>query len=100
MIKNIIFDVGNVLVDWDVPGHFHRMGYTEEEKKYLWDAIYGSEMWVKNNLGIVEIEEMIDGFVANDPAHEDLIRAEYSAVEGTILHRPYAKGWVQSMKYR
>ena len=58
MIKNIVFDLGNVLIKFD-PAHFMR-GYSEEEKALYLAEIYQSENWLKMDRGELSEEELIE----------------------------------------
>ena len=45
MIKNIIFDIGNVLVDYCWREHIARFGFTGETLERIGDAMMRSPQW-------------------------------------------------------
>ena len=100
MIRNIIFDVGRVLVEFDYMHYLDEHKYSEEEKQILLDAVFNSPVWLLADRGPIETEELVRRFVANAPEHEDLIREAYAHVEEVIWEKPYAKEWVADLKSR
>ena len=56
MIKNIVFDLGNVLVKW-VPENFIK-DYSEEEKELFRKEIYYSENWLRLDRGELSEDEL------------------------------------------
>ena len=42
MIKNIIFDIGNVLAAFDREGNLKKFGFSDEEYEAIADAVYRS----------------------------------------------------------
>ncbi len=58
-IKNIVFDIGNVLLKWEPEKLYETMfGKNEFEKHHL-DKIVGSEIWLELDRGTMTIEEVI-----------------------------------------
>ncbi len=58
MIKNIVFDVGNVLVVWD-PASVVAKIFPDENTEELTKAIFKSDLWFDLNLGRLTIPEAI-----------------------------------------
>ena len=46
MIKNIIFDVGRVLVEYDPVEYMRKRGYTNKEQEIIRKAIFQSPLWL------------------------------------------------------
>jgi len=83
MIKNIVFDLGGVLIDWDPRYLFRKMLPDEETgEKFLAD-ICTAEWNVQQDAGrtIVEAEEELIG---RFPEQESLIRAYYGRWEESL----------------
>ena len=57
MIKNIIFDFGNVVIKWDVNSILKKYNINDEEREILRKAIFQSEEWLKLDEGILDIED-------------------------------------------
>lgn len=100
MIKNIIFDVGRVLVEYDPVGYMEKRGYNSREQEIILGAVFQSPLWLVADRGPIGTKELIEGFVANAPEHEELIRDAYGHAEETIWEMPYTMKWIKELKDR
>lgn len=100
MIKNIIFDVGNVLVEYNPDGLMHRLGFDEETLQAVNQAVFQNELWNESDRGVLSPEELLEAFIANNPAYEKEIRQVIDAVGDTISLMPYTVEWVKGLKER
>lgn len=100
MIKNIIFDVGNVLVTYDPDNYLKSLGFDKETRDAVNNAMFKNDLWNESDRGVIPAEELAAGFVANNPAFEAEIRKAYNLAEGTIQSRDYAVDWVNGLKER
>lgn len=53
MIKNIVFDLGGVVVDYDPKDYLYRQFNDPQLEELLYDAIFGSEEWKKLDAGLI-----------------------------------------------
>lgn len=60
MVKNIVFDMGNVLVHYDPQLVLNRFCDTEEEKTVIYRELFRGEDWVKTDLGLITDEELFE----------------------------------------
>ena len=60
MIKNIVFDLGNVLLSWNPEEFFKRSGYDPEEVKIILKDIFKSNEWSMLDNGDITTSEAID----------------------------------------
>ena len=100
MIKNIIFDVGKVLVEYDPDGMMKKLGFDEETLQTVNQAVFQNESWNESDRGVLSPEELLEAFIANNPAYEKEIRQVIDAVGDTISLMPYAVEWVKGLKER
>lgn len=100
MIKNIIFDVGNVLVEYNPDGLMRRLGFDEETLQAVNQAVFQNELWNESDRGVLSPEELLEAFIANNPAYEKEIRQVIDAVGDTISLMPYTVEWVKGLKER
>ena len=78
MIRTIVFDIGNVLVDYCWRDHIRGMGYEGETAERIGRAMMQSPVWNELDRGVWTDEELLAGFIANDPGMEEQIRRVFS----------------------
>ena len=100
MIKNIVFDIGNVLAGFHWQDYFHSFGYSDEVFEQLADATVRSPIWNEMDRGKMSDEELIAGFIANNPAVEKEIREIYANMKRMIVRYDYAGPWLRELKVR
>lgn len=98
MIRNIIFDVGKVLVSYEPEEYMKRLGFSEEKRKRINEAMFENPLWDESDQGLRTTEELLKAFIANAPDLADEIRMVYQAVGDTIELLPYALEWIQDLK--
>ena len=94
--KNIVFDLGGVLVDWN-PDYVYRKIFNEDEEKMRWfyNNICTSDWNEEQDAGRT-LAEGTELLVKNFPEHEENIRAYYGRWE-EMLGGPI-KGTVEILK--
>ncbi len=100
MIKNIIFDVGKVLVYFEPAQHLKNLGYDEAAQAAVMNAVFDHPLWDENDRGSMTPAEFEEAFVANAPEYEEQIRETLQTVEGTIDLLPHSLIWVRELKSR
>lgn len=98
MVKNIVFDIGNVLAGFVWEDFYHSFGYSEEIFKKLADATVRSPFWNEMDRGKLSDEELLEGFIKNDPSIEKEIREVFENVERIIKRFDYAVPWIKELK--
>lgn len=98
MIKTVIFDIGNVLTDFRWEDFFKEKGYSRELTDRIGKATVESEIWPEYDKGLLSNEEIMDGFVKNDPEIGKEIRESLSDIRGIVTKRDYAIPWIQELK--
>lgn len=69
MIKNIVFDFGNVIIKWDVDAIIRKYTNEEDELKQLKETIFESEEWGKLDKGLISLEQAIEIFENKLPSN-------------------------------
>ena len=100
MIKNIVFDIGNVLTDFTWNAHIHKFGFPEEICERLANATVKSPKWGEYDRGVLSDEEIVNGFVENDPGIEKEIRLMNQDLSTIVTRVDYAIPWLQELKAR
>lgn len=98
MISTVIFDIGNVLVDFRWKDYLKDFGYSEEVcKKVAANTIF-SPIWDEFDRGRLSDEEIISHCIQGAPDCEKEIVAFYKNIEYIVKEYEYAPTWVQSLK--
>ncbi|MBR2258013.1 MAG: HAD family phosphatase [Blautia sp.] len=87
--KNIIFDVGNVLIGFrweDMLMKDH--GMSEEAALSFGNMIFSDPLWKEFDLAVIPYEEVIERYVKNYPDYEADIRWFFSHTELMSVPRP------------
>ncbi|MBQ9404520.1 MAG: HAD family phosphatase [Synergistaceae bacterium] len=98
-IKNVIFDIGNVLVDFDWGSYTHSIFMDEMLIQELDTAIWGDGRWDRLDWGEdseIAIQRMID----YAPEYESEIKLLFSRVGEVLSKREYSHDWIKSLKSR
>ena len=98
MIDAIIFDVGNVLVDWNWKGQMENLGYSPETIDYLGKHYIGTPLWEEFDRGIRPQKEIIDELCRLHPAYETEMRTFLETIGDAIHTRPYVNAWLSDLK--
>ena len=70
MIKNIVLDIGNVLIPFSWRQHLDHFRFSDEIKKRLADAVFLNDDWNEIDRGVLTKEELLARFIENDPGIE------------------------------
>lgn len=98
MIRNIIFDIGNVLTDFRWEDFLTDKGFDKEMIERIAEASVKSSMWCEFDRGVWSDEQMLDGFIKNDPDIEKELHQAFDHIEGMVTIREYAIPWLQELK--
>lgn len=98
MITTIIFDIGNVLVDFCWEEYLQSFGFSKEIEERLAKALMLSPVWDEFDRGVLSDEEMLHRFIQNDPEIEKQIRLVYKNINGILKRRSYAIPWIKELK--
>lgn len=98
MIKNLIFDVGNVLVDFRWQQVVEGLGITGERLDRVRTATLGSPLWNEFDRSALSDEEILAGFIKNDPDCEGEIRLMWDHIGDMIVRYDYAWEWICAVK--
>ena len=98
MIKNIIFDVGMVLVHFNWQDTFRKLGFDGRVYEAVADATVRSDMWNEYDRSSLSDEEILAGLIANAPGYEKQIRLVWDHLGDMIQCYPYTKSWLKELK--
>lgn len=98
MIKNIVFDIGNVLVDYRWREHINECGFEGETARRLGEAMMLSPIWQEVDRGVWTDEELLNGFIKNAPDLEKEIRMVFSNLRTLVGERHGSRPWLRALK--
>ena len=98
MIRNVVFDIGNVLIRYDWKSYLDGFGFDAETAERVAKAVFLSSTWNDRDQGGKEESEYRREFVANDPACEKEILQVMEHCERTCVEYPFAAEWIASIR--
>lgn len=100
MVRNVIFDIGRVLIGFEWMDYVHSVLDSEEDIRIVNEAMWKSGIWNERDRGVISEEEALNQMIAQAPDHEAQIReVEERSGEG-ILRKDYAIPWIEELKTR
>ena len=100
MIKNIILDIGDVLVKSNYHDFFIGKGYDEQQAQRLAKATFYTPAWKELDRGKWDFQRIVKEFVKNDPEMEPALTTVFDDMSKFIVVYPYAEEWIRSLKDR
>lgn len=98
MIKNIIFDVGKVLVEVRWLEVMQELGFDETTVDLVANATVCSSVWGEYDRSRLPYQDMLTRFIMNNPKVEKEIRLFMEHEKKAIREFPYAREWVKSFR--
>lgn len=98
MIRNIIFDIGNVLTDFRWREFLQDKGFDEAMTDRIARASVMSPYWNEFDRGDWEQDKIMAEFIKNDPEIEKELHIAYDNIEGMVTPRAYAIPWIKELK--
>ena len=98
MIKNVIFDIGNVLTDFRWRDFLKDKGFDETMIDRIAGATVLNPVWCEYDRGMWTDEQILEAFIKKDPAIEKEIHMAFDDFTGMVTPREYAIPWLQSLK--
>ena len=98
MIETVIFDIGNVLVDFCWKNCLERMPFDEDTKQALAKAMFMSATWADLDRSEKTDEELLDLLVANAPEYESEIRTVFEHLDLSVKLYDFTIPWIRRLK--
>lgn len=97
-IENVVFDIGNVLLDVDFLRSLRHYTKNDEETKRCYRAFAKDDAWTLLDKGTYSEEEVMQKFIKNDPEMEPYMRAYFEGMENLLIPFGYLDAWIDSVK--
>ena len=89
MIRNIIFDVGKVLVSYEPDAYMQRLGISKEKQKKINEAMFQNKLWDTSDQGLGTPDEFLQKFIAGAPELADEITKKPSEIPWNCSRMPW-----------
>ncbi|MCR4891870.1 MAG: HAD family phosphatase [Lachnospiraceae bacterium] len=97
MIETVIFDIGNVLIDFDWYSYVSSM-YDDDTVNIIYHAIWDELLWLELDRGALPEDEVIERIKAGAPDYREVLDNVFDRV-GECVHRTdYAIPWIREIK--
>ncbi|MFR4352006.1 MAG: HAD family hydrolase [Roseburia sp.] len=100
MVKNVILDVGKVLVEWEPDIAFQKLGFDAATSRIVSAATVYSKDWDEVDRSEQSDEALLAKLISNAPEYEREIRLVWENIGFPIRQYDYAKNWILAMKQR
>lgn len=100
MIKAIVFDLGNVLMEFGWERFFHERGYEGEAFERIADATVRSPWWLELDKGTITKEEAVANYIQVAPEFEEEFLGLYNRIDQMLVRYDYALDWLQELRER
>ncbi|MCR5399927.1 MAG: HAD family phosphatase [Lachnospiraceae bacterium] len=98
MIKNVIFDVGGVLIDWNVKRALETFGFSTETIHKIESKIFLPEVWVEEDLSIKGENELLSFFQSKCPECAEDFAYLWDHFDQTVSGIPGTDEWIKSLQ--
>lgn len=99
MIRNVIFDIGNVLASFRWKELFQDLGFTGKSFDCIAKAtVLHPTMWNEFDRSLMSDEEIIARCIERTPEYEKEIRRLFETTAGLVEEYPYSYEWIRGLK--
>lgn len=100
MINTVIFDIGNVLVDFCWRKMYEDFGLDGQALEKFADATVRHQAWVDLDQGIITTEEAKEAYAKEVPEYRELIERIYQEMDKMLVQFEYSIPWIKELKER
>jgi len=99
VIDAVVFDVGNVLVEWTWRDMAEDLGISDEAAAVFGEKVFGSSLWSEYDRGVQSEEEALAGFAKVIPAeYEEQLGKLIGAIDDSYSEFWYTRDWIRGLK--
>ncbi len=98
MIKNIVFDISNVLAPFRFKEYLAEKGFDGTMIKRIIKASAMTPYWTEFEKGKLSQEEAMAAFIGTDPDIADELHQAYDSCSGIMGRYDYTENWIDALK--
>lgn len=99
MVKNLVFDVGRVLIDYNHENLLKPLGISVEEMEKICDCIFRTDVWQQEfDRGMISLWDATEKLVKKSPQYEEAIRFALSRPEEMPVPRPEVRKRIELLR--
>lgn len=98
MIKNIVLDIGNVLVHFRWHELMAELGFSNAEIQHLKENMIYSKEWSEWDRGVISEEQVIHLFINRNIDLKEKIQAFFEHKEELVKQFTYTQEWIMHLK--
>ena len=98
MVRTLIFDIGNVLADFNWRAYLAGWKLPEEERCIVERELFLSPLWKEIDRGKLSDEEILTRVCSKAPRLEETIRKIYGGAAVAVSQNDYAPGLLKRLK--
>ncbi len=97
-IRNVIFDLGSVLVDFRYLAYMKELGFSEELCDFFVKNIILGDVWLKMDSGSYTVKEALEEWIRRHPQMEEALRIFFRDPTGLVAPYPDTQEWLRWCK--
>ena len=97
-IKNVVFDVGNVLIDFRYKEYMRDLGFDDETVEFLSKNMVETEYWNELDRGTQLNADAIEKFTEMFPGLKNEVVLFWNHLENIVREYDYSEGLIKSIK--
>lgn len=98
MIRNVVFDIGKVLIRFDWEHYMETLFTDETTREKVTEAMWHNPDWNELDRGVLSYSEVEALFIAKAPGYADEIRLALKRLGEAPDRQPYAIRWIDSLR--
>ena len=99
VIKNVVFDIGKVLIGFDWDTYVRRL-FDEETAERVTHAMFGGNDWKELDRAVMSVEDIVERFHAAEPNYVREIDEAFARVGECVEKRDWVISLIDSIKDR
>ena len=98
MIKNVVLDIGGVLVDYHTADFYTARGYSDAMAKELERVTMRSYLWEHNDIALMPYDWILEKMKENAPEYAKDIALMLRDQKGVVTRREESRDWIEELR--